>query len=158
MFRELLTLRSLRQVFSMTPSALENLQIRKLRAAIGYAYTNVPFYRERFDQAGVRPDDIRTVDDLALLPQTTKRDLQTAEAHRVVASGVDPETCLIRRTNGSTGTPLRIFLTATDQQKRSLVELRSLIHLGVRLRDRTVCGAGNATPSSVSRAIGSLRQ
>ena len=67
MFRELLTLRSLRQVFSMTPSALENLQIRKLRVAIGYAYTNVPFYCERFDQAGVRPDDIRTVDDMALL-------------------------------------------------------------------------------------------
>jgi phenylacetate-CoA ligase len=62
-----------------------------------------------------------------------------------VAEGVDPEACIVRRTNGSTGRPLRIYITSKDQQIRSLVELRSLMRLGLRARDFTVC-VGPETP------------
>ena len=122
-------------VFALHPQALRELQDRKLRAAVRHAYESTPLYRERFDDAGVRPDDIRTVADLPLLPITAKQDFQTHDTNRIVAVGVDPDKCSTRRTSGSTGRPLIAYLTSGDERMRSLVELRSLIRLGVRARD-----------------------
>ena len=136
MVGELLKLGALRQVCELTPDALQDLQDRKLRAAVQYAYDRVPLYRERLDAAGIRPSDVRTIRDLARLPETTKQDLQTADTGRIIAAGVDPRRCTVRHTNGSTGTPLRVYLTREDQSVRSLIELRSLQRLGVRFRDR----------------------
>ena len=139
MLRELLTLRSLQGIYSSSPAGVRELQARKLRAAMRHAYQEVPLYRERFDQAGLGPEGIRTPADLARLPITAKAELQTPDPRRIVAESVEPRDCIIRHTNGSTGRPLQIFITRRDQQLRSLVELRSLMRLGLRFRDRTVC-------------------
>ena len=48
--------------------ALRALQLERLRASLRHAYTRVPFYREAFDKAGVRPDDCRSLADLARFP------------------------------------------------------------------------------------------
>src|SRR5579875_1988994 len=55
---------------------LRSLQLRRLRWTLEHAYRNVPFYRKRFDDAGVRPADLRSLDDLAAFPFTTKDDLR----------------------------------------------------------------------------------
>lgn len=137
MVSEALALWSVRRVLRMAPGAVRDLQARKLRDAVRYAYERVPFYRQKFDGAGVHPAEIHSIADLARLPQTTKQDLQTQSVGRIVA--VDPETCSTRHTNGSTGRPLRIYLTRSDRQARSLVELRSMVALGLRVRDHAVC-------------------
>lgn len=51
------------------------IQDDKLRAAVAYAYDCIPFYRRKFDTAGLHPSDIRSVDDLGLVPITTKHDM-----------------------------------------------------------------------------------
>ena len=52
------------------------LQTERLRWSLRHAYENVPHYRKKFDAAGVHPDDLKTLADLARFPFTTKQDLR----------------------------------------------------------------------------------
>ena len=54
----------------------ENLQLRRLKEAVKNAYENVPYYRKRLDGMNIKPDDIKTLEDIEKLPFTTKDDLQ----------------------------------------------------------------------------------
>ena len=54
---------------------LRRLQLERLQWSLGHAYANVPHYREAFVAAGVRPDDLRELADLARFPTTIKDDL-----------------------------------------------------------------------------------
>ncbi len=56
---------------------LEALQLQGLKWTVAHAYNNSPFYRKRLDEAGVSPDQIRTLDDLRRLPFVTAHDLQS---------------------------------------------------------------------------------
>ncbi|HTI24454.1 MAG TPA: phenylacetate--CoA ligase, partial [Kutzneria sp.] len=55
---------------------LHALQLDRLQWTLKHAYENVPFYRKKFDEAGVRPQDCRDLADLAGFPVTTKHDLR----------------------------------------------------------------------------------
>ena len=76
-------------------------QRRKLRYVIDNAYESVPYYRRLFDRAGVKPEDIRTADDLAALPITTKQDLRDAPDEDVIARWANPKRMHVRTTSGS---------------------------------------------------------
>jgi phenylacetate-CoA ligase len=54
---------------------LRALQSEKLRVAVRYAYARIPLYRRKFDRIGLHPGDIRSVDDLHLIPITTKQEM-----------------------------------------------------------------------------------
>jgi phenylacetate-CoA ligase len=54
---------------------LREIQSEKLRVAVRYAYECIPFYRRKFDAIGLKPDDIRSINDLALIPVTTKLEM-----------------------------------------------------------------------------------
>ena len=54
---------------------LRGIHDEKLRAAVRYVYDHVPFYRRKFDRIRLRPEDIRSVDDLTLIPVTTKQEM-----------------------------------------------------------------------------------
>jgi hypothetical protein len=55
---------------------LRGLQLKRLQCTLRHAYANSPVYRRKFDEAGVHPDDCRTLADLAKFPFTTKHDLR----------------------------------------------------------------------------------
>ncbi|MBV1925705.1 MAG: phenylacetate--CoA ligase, partial [Rhodobacteraceae bacterium] len=52
------------------------LQVKRLKWSLNHAYDNVPFYKESFDAAGMHPDDLKTMSDLAKFPFTVKQDLR----------------------------------------------------------------------------------
>ena len=54
---------------------IEALQLERLKKTVRHCYTN-PFYKKRFDEMGITPDDIQTLDDVRKLPFTTKQDLR----------------------------------------------------------------------------------
>jgi phenylacetate-CoA ligase len=56
--------------------ALEAIQLKRLRQVASRVYHTVRFYKKAFDEAGVKPDDIRSLDDLKRFPFTTKQDLR----------------------------------------------------------------------------------
>ena len=62
---------------TMPREELEALQLRRLKSMLEKVYYNVPFYQNKFNGAGVRPENIRSLDDLRRLPFTEKQDLPT---------------------------------------------------------------------------------
>jgi len=111
-------------------------QNERLRRLVGHAYRNVPYYRRLFDQNGLKPQDIRTVADLAAIPMTSKRDLQALPAADVLARGADPRRLLLHRTSGSTGQPHEIRRTWFEERLLNAFRWRALSYFGRRPADR----------------------
>ena len=132
------TLRMLRSAPRIDREALEAYQSDRLRRLVAHAYERVPFYRRRFREHGVEPRHIRGVQDLHLLPITTRRELQAAEPRDLVATGVDPAKLVLSTTSGSTGQPLHVRRTWLEQNLIYLYRQRAFAILGMRRRDRVM--------------------
>jgi|GEM_PF-755825 len=68
---------------------LRHVQLTKLQAIVRHAYDEVPFYRQRFDLIGMRPEDIRELSDLEQVPPTTKDDIMANFPEGITAQGMD---------------------------------------------------------------------
>lgn len=88
---------------------LKEYQDKKLRNLINHAYRNVPYYRELFDQRGIRPEDIRTSDDLVRLPILTKDIIRKNFPENITSVSERPSGEAVWTTGGSTGEPLKFF-------------------------------------------------
>ncbi len=90
------------------PSADEMATIRRrrLRELVAYVHARVPYYRRLLDDAGVAPGDIRDIEDLRLIPVSTRVQLRGAGSE-IFARGFDPERAIAARTSGSSATPGR---------------------------------------------------
>ena len=62
---------------TMPREELDALQLERLQKLVAYVYERIPFYRESFDEAGVKPEDIKSLDDLRKFPFTVKQDLHS---------------------------------------------------------------------------------
>ncbi|MFH9089534.1 MULTISPECIES: phenylacetate--CoA ligase PaaK [unclassified Streptomyces] len=113
---------------------LRALQLERLRASLRHAYENVPFYRESFDKAGVRPEDCRTLADLAHFPFTTKADLRENYPYGMFAVPREK----IRRlhaSSGTTGRPTVVGYTDNDLSMWADMVARSIRAAGGRPGD-----------------------
>ncbi len=115
---------------------LSDLQNKKLRAIIRHAYENVPFYRQKFNSAGVSPEDIKTVDDLLKLPITTKQEVKENFPDRIVAKDVDISKCWLPHTSGSTGMPLKVAYDEAAEDFQKAVALRPNLSCGQKPWDK----------------------
>ncbi|HEY8047665.1 MAG TPA: phenylacetate--CoA ligase, partial [Ramlibacter sp.] len=83
---------------------LRALQLKRLKSSLAHAYANSPVYRKKFDEAGVHPDDCRSLADLAKFPFTTKIDLRDNYPFGMFA--VPREQCVrLHASSGTTGRP-----------------------------------------------------
>ncbi|MFY4722458.1 phenylacetate--CoA ligase PaaK [Streptomyces sp. LaBMicrA B280] len=116
------------------PEELRALQLERLRASLRHAYEQVPFYRESFDKAGIRPEDCRSLEDLARFPFTTKADLR--ENYPFGMFAVPRER--IRRlhaSSGTTGRPTVVGYTENDLSMWADMVARSIRAAGGRPGD-----------------------
>ncbi|MGW6508103.1 phenylacetate--CoA ligase PaaK [Streptomyces niveus] len=110
---------------------LEALQLTRLRATLRHAYERVPFYRESFDAAGLRPDDCRSLADLARFPFTAKTDLRDNYPFGMFA--VDQKDVRrIHASSGTTGRPTVVGYTQGDLDNWADVVARSIRAAGGR--------------------------
>ncbi|MCI0158924.1 phenylacetate--CoA ligase [Leifsonia shinshuensis] len=109
---------------------LRALQLRRLQWTVRHAYENVPFYRATFEAAGVAPDDIRTLDDVRLLPFTTKDDLRSTYPFGMFAVPMS-EVRRIHASSGTTGRPTVVGYTQGDLDRWADLVGRSLRAAGV---------------------------
>ncbi len=116
--------------------AIEDSRLDRLRRLVAHAYERVPFYRERLQLAGVRPGDIRAIDDIALLPITDKRDLADRPPGEITASGLDPARLVATMTSGYSGEPFVIRRTRREQTRWARSWLPDLLAAGLRSGDR----------------------
>ena len=98
---------------TMSRSDLQKIQLEKLKKQVARVYENVPYYRAKMDAAKVKPEDIRTLDDLARLPFLSKDDLREAYPYGML--GVPLSECVrIQSTSGTTGKRVIAFYTRHD--------------------------------------------
>ncbi|MBI3998430.1 MAG: phenylacetate--CoA ligase family protein [Armatimonadetes bacterium] len=91
------------------PGGLRRYQDMQVARLVRHAAARVPFYREKYRAAGIDPDSIRTADDLAHLPLTSRADLRAAFPHGLIPDGTSPDNQFLVETTGSTGEPVRLF-------------------------------------------------
>ena len=87
---------------------LEKLQWEKFKKLLDYAYKNVRFYRNTFQQIGITPENINCFDDLVKIPVLTKEDIRN-HFDDLIADGMKKEDLIVHETGGSTGTPLKFY-------------------------------------------------
>ncbi len=122
------------QMECMAREDLEQLQLERLEATINRAYLNVPFYRKKFDELGVDPDQIRSLDDLRRLPFTTKDDLRENYPYGMFAVPLR-EVVRIHASSGTTGIPTVVGYTRNDIKTWSNLVARILTAGGVTKDD-----------------------
>lgn len=110
--------RRLEQSQFLPPEAMSRLQWVRLKGLLDYVATRNPYYRRTFDRLHLRPDDIRSIRDLALLPVLTKDDVRR-NAFQMISEGFSLPKLLQFKTGGSTGTPLTIYIDETTSELRN---------------------------------------
>ncbi len=106
-------------------SELEALQSKRLKGLIKRVYQAVPFYRQKMDEAGIKPRDIKGVKDLSKLPFTTKDDLRKNYPFGLFAVPLE-EIVRIHASSGTTGKPTVVGYTRNDIQVWAEVMARTL--------------------------------
>ncbi len=113
---------------------LRDLQLERLRWSVAHAYDHVPHYRAALDALEVHPDDVRTLDDLARLPFTTKADLRENYPFGMFAVPRE-QVARVHASSGTTGRPTVVGYTTADLEVWSTVMARSIHAAGGRRGD-----------------------
>lgn len=117
------------EIETMSREDIRAHQLEKLKWQIKRVYENVPMYRERMDDAGIKPDDIKTLEDLAKLPFTTKQDLRDYYPYDLLAV---PKKDIVRihASSGTTGKQIVAGYTENDLEQWSNGFARQLTAAG----------------------------
>jgi len=124
------------------PAQIRQIRENKLRGLLRHAYTKVPYYRELFDSVQLKPDDIRTLEDLAYLPLTSRARLRDLDLEEKTAEGMALDRCRVSSTSGTTGIPLSIYLDRRDASLMGLAWARAFMAGGMKPWYRTAAFIG----------------
>lgn len=113
----------------MPRKELEELQLRRLKETVYRVYAFVPAYKEKMDQAGIKPEDIKTLKDLQKLPFTTKQDLRDNYPFGLFALPMS-EVVRIHSSSGTTGKPTVVGYSKKDLDSWSELMARALTSAG----------------------------
>jgi len=118
----------------MSADERAELQGSRLHRVVEYVYHNTPFYREKMQQLGIEPDDIRTVEDIVKLPFTTKQDLRDNYPFGLQAASKS-EIVRVHASTGTTGKPTIVGYTRHDISVWSEVAARCFTSFGITKED-----------------------
>ena len=119
---------------TMPREKLLKLQEERLRKIVRYCYEKIPVYKRKFKDAGITPDDVKTLDDLEKIPFTTKEDLRKAYPFGMLATGLS-EVLELHASSGTTGHPTTCAYTKNDLDVWSKVMARIYASAGTRKGD-----------------------
>lgn len=125
---------SLSSVSDASQDELQALQLKRLKWTLTHAYNNVPMYTKKFDDAGVHPDDLKTLSDLSKFPYTTKQDLRDNYPYGAFAVPMD-QVVRLHASSGTTGKPTVVAYTQGDINRWADVVARSIWAAGGSAKD-----------------------
>lgn len=118
---------------TLTRPQIEVLQLARLKQTVAHCM-NSPFYKKRFEQAHLKPEDIKTLDDLRRIPFTTKQDLRDTYPFGIASSPL--RDCVrLHSSSGTTGNPTVILHTQRDLDEWAKAVARCLWMVGARPED-----------------------
>jgi phenylacetate-CoA ligase len=107
------------------------LQLRRMKWSLRHAYDNVPHYRAKFEAAGVHPDDLKSLADLARFPFTTKQDLRDTYPFGMFAVPIE-KIARVHASSGTTGKPTVVGYSLADIDTWASLVARSIRAAGGR--------------------------
>lgn len=117
----------------MSRQEIEALQLERLQATVKHCM-NSPFYKKRFEEIGIKPEDIKSLDDLQKIPFTTKQDLR--DTYPFGIASVPLRQCVrLHSSSGTTGNPTVILHTQKDIDEWANAVARCLWMVGLRPDD-----------------------
>ena len=119
---------------TMPREALEAIQLRRLQTTVDRVYNTVPFYKKRFDEVGIKVDDVKSLADLRRLPFTYKDNLRDNSPFGMFTVPMD-DVVRIHASSGTTGKPTVVGYTARDIQTWSELMARTLMAGGATRGD-----------------------
>jgi phenylacetate-CoA ligase len=125
------------QLDPMETASIDELrahQLERLQWTVNHAYNNVPMYKQRFDQMGLHPGDINSLDDIAKLPFTTKSDLRDNYPYGMFATPLN-QVVRLHASSGTTGKPTVVGYTQNDIDTWANIVARSIRAAGGRKGD-----------------------
>jgi len=123
-----------KEIECMERGEMRKLQGERLRSVVERVYNNVPFYKKKMQEAGVTPDDIKSIDDIVKLPFTVKQDLRDNYPFDMMATPMS-EITRLHASSGTTGKPIVFGYTKKDLEIWQEVVARCLYAVGVSEED-----------------------
>lgn len=123
-----------KEIETIDSKNLKTLQLERLQKTVTSIYQNVPFYRDKFEDMALKPQDIKTLEDINKLPFTTRDDLRQNYPYGLLAV---PKNSVVRlhTSSGTTGKPKAIFFSKNDVNQSAELIARCLVMTGVRNDD-----------------------
>lgn len=122
------------EIETLPREELEQLQLERLQATLNRVYRNVAFYRKAFDEAGISPERITSLEDLKLLPFTDRETLRRSQPYGMFALPLR-EVVRLQTTSGTTGDPIVVGYSRNDVEHWTELMARSLAAAGVGKED-----------------------
>ncbi len=113
---------------------LRALQLKKLKKIINKVYQRVPHYRKKFEEAGVKPSHLKTLEDIRHFPFTAKEDLFVDYPFGLLAEPLE-KVVRLHTSSGTTGKPKALFFSKKDVMAQAELIARSLVMSGATSRD-----------------------
>ncbi len=123
-----------KDIETMPRDEIKKIQLVKLQETVKRCYESVPFYKKIMDEAKVKPEDIKTLDDIRRLPMTQKNDLRDNYPFGLFASSLD-DVVEIHASSGTTGKPIVGGYTKKDMDLWSDCMARIIMAAGVTSHD-----------------------
>jgi phenylacetate-CoA ligase len=119
---------------TMSHKKIQEIQLKRLKETVKLVYENVPFYNKKLKNLKLKPEDIKTLDDIKKLPLTTKDDLRANAPFGLMATPLD--NCIeLHASSGTTGVPVTVCYTRNDLEVWSEVMARCLSMSGLTKKD-----------------------
>lgn len=107
----------------LSASDIEELQMSRLRSIIKYANSHCQFYRSRFAEAGLNPNNVQSFDDVAKIPVLTKADIRS-NMNQIISDKYEIKDLVYKRTGGSTSVPLKLYVDHEAHRAKYAATLR----------------------------------
>ena len=125
------------RTMTMSSEKMKEIQLYRLRSIISHAYHNTVFYRETMDTLGIKPDDIRTIEDIQLLPIISRADVKN-HFHEMLTNGVSLSACKVTHSSGTTGEPVEYAYDQHALNFARALKVREKLWCGVHPGDKWV--------------------
>ncbi|MFS0689252.1 AMP-binding protein [Sporosarcina sp. 179-K 8C2 HS] len=122
------------EVETASRTQMEEWQLTYLKGTVKRVYDNVDFYKKKFDELGIRPEDIQTMDDIVKLPFTIKKDFRDTYPYGLFAEPIENIT-RIHGSSGTSGKPTIVGYTKNDLKNWGSIVARAIVTAGGRKTD-----------------------
>ena len=122
------------KIETLPKTELKKLQFKRLKTLVNHCYTNSSFYKKKFDKLGLKPSDIKKLEDLRKIPFTVKTDLRDNYPLGMMAAKIG-DVVEIHASSGTTGNPIIGPYTSNDMQNWKELMARTIYAAGGRKSD-----------------------